>query len=159
MIAARVLKELNGSRRVAIGPGVPEAIIPSLADGVEVLPLSVGSAAADVDVAVVEAIEVSAHGDLALKPGCSVVGLNAERWIVAGRACREDGEPVLVKECRFEVQKPSSVDLIVTEYGVIRVGKVGFELVELSPGSSSDDLRTRVRGSLHVVDNISTLRI
>ena len=158
VIVSRLIHELQGTRRVALGPGLPQQLIPLLAQDTDWVDIVQTSDAA-VDVAVVEALEVSEKGDLAVDAETIIDGLRAERWIVAGPILRGDGGNRIVRDCQFPVQKTRCVQLIVTELGVIEVGRVGFELRELAPGVASDDVRMKVRASLHVADDISRLRI
>jgi acyl CoA:acetate/3-ketoacid CoA transferase beta subunit len=159
VIVSRLIHELRGTRRVALGPGLPQQLIPLLADEIEWVDVGLNQASdAAVDVAVVEALEVSEKGDLAVGTETFIDGLQAERWVVAAPILRGDGETRIVRCCQFPVQKPGCVHLIVTELGVIEVGRVGFELRELVPGVASDDVRMKVRASLHVADDIARLR-
>ena len=160
VIVSRLIHEVHDRRRVALGPGLPQQLVPLLArdtEWVNIGLLQVSGAA--VDVAVVEALEVSEKGDLAVGAETIIDGLQAEKWIVAAPILRGDGETRIVRNCQFPVQKRGCVQLIVTELGVIEVGSVGFELRELVPGVASDDVRMKVRASLLVADDISRLRI
>lgn len=158
IIATRVLAELKEASRVLLGPGMPEALIPYLADNTCWLrPGKNGSSGGEVDVAVVEALEVSESGDLSIHGSFEVDHWKAKRWIVASPIERPDGGSLIVKSCRFPIQKKCCVDLIITDLGVIGVDKVGFELRELAPGTSSDHVRLKVRASLHVADDIKTI--
>jgi len=110
------------------------------------------------DVAIVQATEVSQSGDLVAGPVDLGTGWDARRWIAVGLL---GDEPALsiVRTCRFPVTRNSCVDLIITDMGVIRVGKVGLELIELAPGFSSDDVRRRIRASIHVADGIGRIKV
>ena len=158
IIVSRLIHELQGTRRVALGPGLPQQLIPLLAHDTDWVDIA-QTPDADVDIAVVEALEVSEKGDLAVEAETIIDGLQADRWIVAVPILRGDGGSRVVRDCQFPVQKTGCVHLIVTELGVIEVGRVGFELRELVPGVASDDVRMKVRASLHVADDISRLRI
>lgn len=158
IIATRVLRELRAAKKVLLGPGMPEALIPYLSDTTSWFkPGKNGSSGGEVDIAVVEALEVSEEGDLSIHGSFEVRRWKARRWIVASPIERPDGGSLIVKTCQFPVQKKGCVDLIVTDLGVIGVDKVGFELRELAPGTSSDHVRLKVRASLHVADDIKTV--
>lgn len=161
IILSRVITELDGSSCVALGPGLPQRLIPLLThrgtEWIDINQSQKGDPAAEV--AVVEALEVSETGDLAVDAAANLEAVEADRWIVAATILRPSGETRIVKNCQFPVQKAGCVKLIVTELGVIGVGTVGFELRELVPGVASDDVRMKVRASLHVADDISRLRI
>lgn len=159
LITARVLRELTGVRRIALGTGLPQQLIPLLPPEIEVEPLESLDRLTGIDVVVVEPIEVSEHGDLVAQ-GMNLSETSPDtRWVAAGPMLHADGSPVLVKQCRLPVTVPRCVNLIINEFGVVKVGKVGFELTELAPGRSSDDIRLRVRVSLHVADGLSTFRL
>ena len=160
IIAARVLRELKTAKKVLLGPGMPEALVPYLANDVRWFrPGRNGSSGGEVDVAVVEALEVSEGGDLSIHGSFEVAHWKAERWIVASPIVRPDGGPLMVKHCQFPVQKDGCVDLVITDLGVVAVDKVGFELRELAPGTSSDHVRLNVKASLHVADDIKTIEL
>lgn len=160
IILARVLRELGKATTV----GLAGDLVLPLA---ELLPASISSVnlshqsseTVSVDVVVSEALEVSTKGDLILKPGLSLQQVRTSRLIVAGRIGVEEGGLRLVRACTDSVDCAECVDLIVTELGVIRIGRVGFELVELAPGVSSDNVRMKTYASLHVVDGIQRLNI
>ncbi len=159
IIAARVLRELVGAGTVALGPGMPEALIPYITNGTRWFKLGKEELPPDgVDVVVVEALEVSEVGDVAVPASTHLEGCNGRRWVVASPLAHNNGNPLIVKECRFPVGKEHCVELVVTDLGVIEVGRVGFELTEIAPGFSSDDVRRRVRASLHVADNLDLIR-
>lgn len=160
LILGRVLRELQNARTVGLGPGMPRALIPHLKEGTRwVDPARPMSHQQPVDLAIVEALEVSERGDLALDQGVTINGFQAKRWIVVGPIESRLGLPIAVRNCRFPVQRPRCVDLIVTQLGVIEITKVGFALRELAPGASSDDVRLRIRASLHVADNLRLIRL
>lgn len=160
VIVSRLIHELRGKRRVALGPGLPQQLIPLLADETEWVDVGRNHQRSDaaVEIAVVEALEVSEKGDLAVGTETFIDRLQAEKWVVAAPILRGDGETRIVRSCQFPVQKAGCVHVIVTELGVIEIGRVGFELRELVPGVASDDVRMKVRASLHVADDIARLR-
>ena len=160
LIISRLLCELKGVERIALGPGLPKRIIPYLDPQQSWVDLGrLNTEVVDVDVAVVEAIEVSANGELTLVVGTNPTSINAGTWIVSGLLRKQEDSLQLVKECTLPAQLEGSVGLVVTELGVIRVTQVGFELVEISPGVSSDDIRMLVRASLHVADDLKRIQL
>ena len=159
IIAARVLKELEGAGSVALGPGMPEALIPYITNGTRWFKLGKEPLPSEgVDIVVVEALEVSQSGDVAVPASTHLEGCNGRRWVVASPVAHNNGNPLMVKECRFPVGRRQCVQVVVTDLGVVEVGKVGFELVEIAPGFSSDDVRRQVRASLHVADKLNLIR-
>ena len=157
IILTRVLREVRGVSSVGLGPGIPEAVARHLSNGTRHILLRSQGGPTKVDLAVVEALEVSERGDLAVAEESLVDGVQAKRWIAVGRLEPRPGESIVVKTCRFPVRMPACVDLVITDLGVIRVSKVGFELRELAPGVSSDDIRLRIRTSLHVADDLGLI--
>jgi acyl CoA:acetate/3-ketoacid CoA transferase beta subunit len=65
----------------------------------------------------------------------------------------------MVKKCTLTTQLSGKANLVVTELGVIRVTEIGFELVEISPGVGSDDIRMQVHASLHVADDVKGIQL
>lgn len=154
LIVHRLKKELKGFQRIALGQGIPSLVKPFLPKGITCIDLNGVGLSDKVDLAVVEALEVSRQGDLAARVPSEVAGLQADRWIVVIPHQSEEGLPRIVETCHFPVQQKGCVNLIVTDLGVIEVNDVGFELKELAPGVASDDVRRQVRASLHVADDI-----
>jgi len=160
LIISRLLCELKGVERIALGPGLPKRTIPYLTPQQSWVDLGrPNTEAVDVDVAVVEASEVSPNGELTVLAGTNPASINARTWIVCGMLRKQEDSLQLVKECTLPAQLEGSVGLVVTELGVIRVTQVGFELVEISPGVSSDDIRMLVRASLHVADDLKRIQL
>lgn len=117
--------------------------------------------AAAVDVIIVEADEVSQTGDICL-PNESRHRLEkgmAREWIVATPHFNQRGEGKLVETVMTEPQCPGCADLIITELGVVEVSELGFELREVAPGRSSDDVRGAVQASLHVADDLDLMEL
>ncbi len=159
IIAARLLKSLNGANRVALGPGIPERIRQHLPGSVETHSLNgnAGSGGGAFDVVVVEAVEVNPAGDVSLPPEIRVDNLSANRWIVATLHLNTEGGAKLVRENRHPVSRHHCVNEIITELAVIQVEPFGFALREVAPGVSSDDVRHRVDASLHVADDLKVM--
>jgi len=112
----------------------------------------------EVDLVVVEAVEVSESG--AAIPKVAEIGtIKAGTWIVAGMLKAEHESLQMVKECTLPDQCDGGVSLVITELGVIGVSEIGFELLEISPGVCSDDIRMQVRASLHVADDVRRIQL
>ncbi len=103
-----------------------------------------------VDVAVLGALEVSAHGDIAnwAVPGKDVLGVGgamdlvvgARRVIVTMTATSSRGQPKIVDECTYPLTAVGVVDVIVTELSVFRLRDGELHLTELADGVTLDDV-------------------
>ncbi|HSR52888.1 MAG TPA: hypothetical protein VLV83_18845 [Acidobacteriota bacterium] len=158
LIASRLHKELKGARRVGLGRGIPQALKPMLPQDVEVVDLNgQGLHASNLDVAVVEAREVTPEGHLSADPSLDLRGVEAKRWIAAMRQTGPDGLTRIVRRNRLPVSRQACIQEIVTELALIEVQPLGFVLREVAPGVSSDDVRHAVDASLHVADDLRVM--
>lgn len=106
------------------------------------------------DICVLGALEVAANGDLANwstgTPG-AIPAVGGAMDLVSGvknvyvmtAHCTRDGTPKLVERCSCPITGRGAVGRIYTDLAVIDVGTEGFELVELSPGISFEDVAAR----------------
>ncbi|MGH9341283.1 MAG: hypothetical protein ACRD1R_17220 [Acidobacteriota bacterium] len=156
LILSRLVKELQNVERVVLGPGIPQLAVPHLSAQTRAYKLGNG-ALGPVDLAVVEAAEISAQGDLVISENIPLNNLQARKWIVATRHTSGAGEPKIVRSCRLPVSRPHCVELIISELGVIRINEVGLVLEEVAPGVASDDVKRAVAASLHVSDDIALM--
>jgi 3-oxoacid CoA-transferase subunit B len=102
-----------------------------------------------VDLAILGAMQVSAHGDLAnwAVPGGKVMGIGGAMDLASG--CRrvialmqhatKEGEHKLVNECSYPLTARGVVDRVITELGVFDPvpdpdGEGAFRVIELAPG-------------------------
>ena len=106
------------------------------------------------DFCILGALEVAANGDLAnWSTGApdAIPAVGGAMDLVSGvkaifvmtAHCTRDGAPKLVETCTYPLTGRGAVSRIYTDLAVIDIGAHGFELVELSPGISLDDVAAR----------------
>jgi 3-oxoacid CoA-transferase subunit B len=106
-----------------------------------------------IDLAIMGAMQVSQYGDLAnwAVPGGKVMGIGgamdlssgAARVVILMNHSTKEGEAKLVDKCSYPLTAPKVVSRVITELGVVDVGKNGFKLVELAPGVTFEALEAK----------------
>ena len=122
-----------------------------------------------IDVAVLGALQVSEHGDLAnwMLPqrgignvgGAMDLAAGAKRIIAAMEHTDRRGNPKIVRECSFPLTAPECVSLIVTDIAVISVAPDGLTLTEVAPGWTPDDVQEITKPTLRVSPVLGEFRL
>jgi len=118
-----------------------------------------------VNLTILGAMEVSENGDIAnwKIPGKMVKGMggamdlvaSAKNIIVAMQQVNKAGESKLLSKCDLPLTGVKCVKKIVTEFGVYNVlPEGGFELIELAPGVTVDQVKNATSGKLIVSENV-----
>jgi 3-oxoacid CoA-transferase subunit B len=125
--------------------------------------------AGKVDLTVLGAMEVADNGDIAnwKIPGKMVKGMggamdlvaSAKNIIVAMQHVNKAGESKLLRQCTLPITGVGCVKKVVTELGLFDITVRGFELRELAPGVTVDEVRAKTEGRLVVEGDIPVMEV
>lgn len=125
--------------------------------------------AGKVDLTVLGAMEVNDKGDIAnwKIPGKMVKGMggamdlvaSAKNIIVAMQHVNKAGESKLLKECSLPITGRNCVKKVVTELGVFDINENGFELIEIAPGVTVDEVKAKTEGRLAISPQMIEMKI
>src|SRR4051794_24436953 len=120
-----------------------------------------------IDLALLGAMQVAENGDLAnwMIPGKMVKGMGGAMDLVAGvkkvvvimehSAKNKDGsvDPKLLHKCNLPLTGGGVVDMVITDLGVFNIdrkGGGGMTLIELAPGTSLDEIKSKTGADYRV---------
>ena len=122
-----------------------------------------------VQLTVLGAMEVADNGDIAnwKIPGRMVKGMggamdlvaSAENIIVCMMHTNKAGESKLLKQCTLPLTGVGCVKKVVTDLGVFDITPEGFELKELAPGVTVDEVKAKTAGRLVVRGEVPEMAI
>ncbi len=106
-----------------------------------------------VDLAILGAMQVAQNGDLAnwVIPGKRVKGMGGAMDLVSGvrrvvvlmEHCAPGGAPKLMRACTLPLTGQKVVNRVITDLCVLDVTSEGFQLQELAPGVTLEEVRTK----------------
>jgi 3-oxoacid CoA-transferase len=124
-----------------------------------------------VDVSILGALQVSAHGDLAnyMIPGKVVKGMGGAmdlisspdetKIVVATEHVAKDGSPKVVELCSMPLTGARVVSTIITDLCVFQVNRAdgGLVLTELAPGVDVEEVRSKTGAKFAVADELKSM--
>lgn len=116
------------------------------------------------DATVLGAYEVAENGDFANYKtagrkgggigGAMDLAVGAKQVFIAMEHTTREGEPRLLQRCNLPVTAVGVVTKVVTTLGLFEVTPKGFELKEIAPGYTTEDVQAQSGASLIIPDDI-----
>jgi 3-oxoacid CoA-transferase subunit B len=114
--------------------------------------------AGKVDLTVLGAMEV---------PGKMVKGMggamdlvaSAQNIIVAMQHVNKAGESKLLNKCDLPITGIGCVKKVVTELGVFNITQDGFEMIEIAPGVTVEEVKSKTHGRLVISPDLRTIAL
>ena len=116
------------------------------------------------DATVLGAYEVAENGDFANYKtvgrkgggigGAMDLAVGAKQVFIAMEHTTREGEPRLLQRCNLPVTAVGVVTKVVTTLGLFEVTPKGFELKEIAPGHTTEDVQAQTGASLIIPDNL-----
>jgi 3-oxoacid CoA-transferase subunit B len=122
-----------------------------------------------VDLTVLGAMEVADNGDIAnwKIPGKMVKGMGGamdlvaatDNIIVAMMQTNPKGESKLLPACTLPITGKACIQRVVTDLGYYEIKSGAFNLIEIAPGVTVDEIKAKTLGKLVVSDNLKVMEV
>ena len=119
-----------------------------------------------VDITVLGAYEVASNGDfanwkIANAKGGSIGGamdlaVGAKKVFLILEHTTKEGQSRLVEKCTLPVTAVGVVGLVATNLGLFQISENGFELIEIAPGYTINDIQDQTEANLLISPNLKS---